>query len=245
MTNILKTEAIVLNKINYGDTSKIVNLFTKDTGKVSVIIKGGRDSKSKIGKITDPLNYLQIIYYQKDTREIQLLTEADLLLFFHNIKSDIDRLSYASATLELFIKLIPENEYNLRLFKGLLKILGLLDDVTTSPIDLFCSFLMFFIKEIGYEIQLENCVICGEATLNNLSLGYNYEKGIFCNSCKKNNFFETNIQTELFNYLISLKTNKKNYETNTKVKEDAIKFMEKFLKYHFTDFKELQSLRLK
>lgn len=245
MTNILKTEAIVLNKINYGDTSKIVNLFTKDVGKIAVMVKGGRDSKSKAGKITDPLNYIQIIYYQKDTREIQLLTEADLVLFFHNIKNDIDRLSYSSGILELFVKLIPENECNLRLFKGLLKILGLMDNLSTSPIDLFNSFFMFFIKEIGYEIQIENCSFCSRNISSTVSPAYSFEKGILCDNCKNNNFYETIIPTELFNYLISLKTKNKNYETNLKIKEDAIKFMEKYVRYHFTDFHELQSLRLK
>jgi DNA repair protein RecO (recombination protein O) len=245
MTNILKTEAIVLNKINYGDTSKIVNLFTKDVGKIAVMVKGGRDSKSKAGKITDPLNYIQVIYYQKDTREIQLLTEADLVLFFHNIKNDIDRLSYSSAILELFIKLIPENECNLRLFKGLLKILGLMDNLSTSSIDLFNSFFMFFIKEIGFEIQIEHCSSCNRTDLGTLSRAYSFEKGVLCDNCKSNNFYETVIPTELFNYLISLKTKNDNYETNLKIKEDAIKFMEKYIRYHFTDFHELQSLRLK
>lgn len=245
MTNILKTEAIVLNKINYGDTSKIVNLFTKDVGKIAVMVKGGRDNKSKTGKITDPLNYIQIIYYQKDTREIQLLTEADLVLYFHNIKNDIDRLSYSSAILELFIKLIPENECNLRLFKGLLKILGLMDNLSTSPIDLFSSFFMFFIKEIGYELQLESCSLCNRTDISNISLVYSFERGILCNNCKNNNFYETVIPTELFNYLLSLKTKNKNYETSLKIKEDAIKFMERYIKYHFMDFQELQSLRLK
>lgn len=245
MTEILKTEAIVLNKIDYSDTSKIVNLFTKEYGKISVIIKGGRDSKSKIGKISDPLNYLQIIYYKKDSRQIQLLTDADLILYFHNIKTEIDRLTYATAILELFIKLIPENEYNLKLFKGLIKILGLFDNLNSEPIDLFNSFLMFFIKEIGFEIQLSNCSNCGKSLSLNQSFYFNYDKGILCTECKANIYSEVYLRTELFNYLVSLKSKLKNFDTNIKTKEDAIIFMEKFLQYQFSDFKELQSLKLK
>ena len=44
MSEIIKTEAMVLTKMDYGDTSKIVSLYTKDFGKLSAIIKGGRSS---------------------------------------------------------------------------------------------------------------------------------------------------------------------------------------------------------
>ena len=69
MSEIIKTEAIVLNKINYGDTSMIASLYTKDHGKISAILKGGRSSKSKIGAVVNPANYLEIVIYKKDTRQ--------------------------------------------------------------------------------------------------------------------------------------------------------------------------------
>jgi DNA repair protein RecO (recombination protein O) len=60
MSEIVKTEAVVLNKIDYRDTSVIASLYTEDFGKISAIIKGGRSSKSKTGRIVDPLNHLRI-----------------------------------------------------------------------------------------------------------------------------------------------------------------------------------------
>jgi DNA repair protein RecO (recombination protein O) len=76
MSEILKTEAFVLSKLNYGDTSSIVSLYTKDSGKISAIIKGARSPKSKMGMIIDPLNFLEIILYKKDSREVQLISSA-------------------------------------------------------------------------------------------------------------------------------------------------------------------------
>ena len=51
MSEIIKTEAVVLSKMNYGDSSNIASLFTEDLGKISVIIKGARTVKSKYGKM--------------------------------------------------------------------------------------------------------------------------------------------------------------------------------------------------
>ena len=78
MSEIIKTEAIVLNKINYGDSSIIASLFTKDFGRLSGIIKGGRSPKSKIGSAVNQLNHLEIILYTKDTREVQLISNASI-----------------------------------------------------------------------------------------------------------------------------------------------------------------------
>ena len=51
MSEIIKTEAVVLSKLNYGDSSSIASLFTEDFGKLSVIVKGARSPKSKYGKL--------------------------------------------------------------------------------------------------------------------------------------------------------------------------------------------------
>ncbi|MCH7771446.1 MAG: DNA repair protein RecO, partial [Bacteroidetes bacterium] len=74
MSKIIKTEAIVLSKMNYRDTSIITIVYTEELGKISAIVKGGRSPRSKFGMIIDPLNHLQIIIYLKESREVQLLS---------------------------------------------------------------------------------------------------------------------------------------------------------------------------
>ncbi|HSP87123.1 MAG TPA: DNA repair protein RecO, partial [Ignavibacteriaceae bacterium] len=68
MSEIIKTEAVVLSKMDYRDSSNILSLYTKDFGKLSVIHKGARSPKSKKGFIAEPLNHLHIIIYKKDSR---------------------------------------------------------------------------------------------------------------------------------------------------------------------------------
>ena len=51
MSEIIKTEAVILSKMNYGDTSNILSVYTKDYGKLSVIIKGNDEKDAiKAGK---------------------------------------------------------------------------------------------------------------------------------------------------------------------------------------------------
>lgn len=243
MSDIVKTEAFVLGRINFRDSSNIVSLFTKGFGKLSAIVKGARNPKNKIGLAIDPPNHLQIIMYKKDNRDLQLLTGADIISHYSHIKSDLEKLKYVYAILELVNKLIPENESNLKLFTGLERIFHLYEAEDEPPIVLFGRFFMFFLKEIGYEVQLDKCISCGKSNLNEQNLAYNFELGILCESCKSNYLESFSINSELFEYLLCLKNNKKFYKIDKNTLDKAIKFMGDFLKYHIPDFKGFQSFQ--
>jgi len=112
MSEIIKTDAIVLRKINFGDTSRIAQFYSYDYGKISAIIKGARTPKSKIGRMVDTLNLVQLIFYKKETRDLQLVKDVDLIKHYSHIKDDYERMKYASAVIELLSNLTLENEHN-------------------------------------------------------------------------------------------------------------------------------------
>ena len=244
MSEIIKTEAVVLSKLNYGDTSLIVSLFTKELGKISGIVKGGRNPKSKIALKVDPLNYLEIVFYNKLNRELQIVSSADIILHYPGIKSELEKLKYAQSVLEIVKFLTVEHEQNVKLFNGIVRILSLLENSQNNQNLIFARFFLFFISEIGYQIQFDKCISCGSTDFVGMSLAYNFERGTLCNNCRKDylDFFEIN--PELLDCLIGLKTNKIMENVGKKTIDNAIAFMEKFLKYHISDFKGIQSLKL-
>jgi DNA repair protein RecO (recombination protein O) len=241
MSEIIKTEAVVLSKINYGDSSIIASLYSKDSGKMSVIIKGGRSPKSKIGMMVDPLNHLEIVFYKKESRDVQLLSGAEIISHFHHLKEDLERLKYSYAVIELVKKLSPENESNIKIFKGIVRILSLFDSSNESPEILFGRFFLFFIEEVGYQLQLFKCSACGKDDLRNKILGYNYDRGLLCEDCRVENINNYEINSELFDYLHCLKTNKSIQSANDSTIKNANNFFETYLKFHISDFKGIQS----
>ncbi len=241
MSEIIKTEAVVLSKINYGDSSIIASLYSKDSGKMSVIIKGGRSPKSKIGMMVDPLNHLEIVFYKKESRDVQLLSGAEIISHFHHLKENLERLMYSYAVIELVKNLSPENEPNIKIFKGIVRILSLFDSSNESPEILFGRFFLFFIEEVGYQLQLFKCSVCGKDDLKNKILGYNYDRGLLCENCKAENINNYEINSELFDYLHCLKTNKSIQSVNDYTIKNANIFFETYLKFHISDFKGIQS----
>ena len=88
---LCKTEVIVLKSINYGETSKILTLYSRTSGKISVIAKGARNIKSRFGGTLEPINYLAIVFYEKESRNIQYLSQVDIIEYFPQIKKDLEK----------------------------------------------------------------------------------------------------------------------------------------------------------
>ena len=243
MSEILKTEAVVLSKMNYGDSSSIASLFAEDLGKISVIVKGARSLKSKYGRIVDPLNYLSVVLYKKESRDIQLLSGADIIDHFTQMKNDLNKLGYAYAVAELIKNLLAEHEVNKKIFRGFIKILSRLNSGDEKPEITFGRFFIFFLKETGYEIQIDSCAICGKQKFVE-NLYYNFDKGLICGECKKNVVDNYAINLELLRYLKCLKSNESANTFSNLILRKAISFMENHLKYHVPDFKGISSLKL-
>ncbi|QQS34555.1 MAG: DNA repair protein RecO [Ignavibacteriales bacterium] len=244
MSQIVKSEAIVLGKMNYRDSSVIVSLYTKDFGKLSLILKGARSPKSKISNIVDPVNFINVVFYKKETRELQFLSSVDLISYYPNIRNSLDGMKYSLAILELIQKLVPEYEQNNRMFNGLTRIFSLLDSYDELPLILFSRFFMFFLTEIGYELQLDSCSICAKDITGTSDVVYNFNQGLICSECAENYPDSFYVKKELFRYLICLKYKKKVSLSDPETGESAIRLMEKFLRYHHQDFKGIQSLKI-
>lgn len=244
MSDIIKTEAVVLSKLNYGDTSSIVTLYTETDGKISAIIKGGRSPKSKVGKIIDPINHLQIIIYKKNTRDVQILSDANLISHYLNLKEDLNSAKYGFAIIELIKNLTVEHEANPKLFKGLIKIFNLINDKKENPAFLFGRFLFFFLSELGYEIAIDKCSICGSDLIPQKNMGFDFNSGLTCSNCFESHSGLEYISAELFELIFCLKNNRSIEKFNVGSMDKINLLLERYLKFHLTDFKGIQSFQI-
>ena len=126
---IVRTEAIVLKSVNYGETSQVVTLFTRASGTVAVMAKGARSPKSKFGSALQVLSHVQVVYYFKPTREVHTLSEASHLTRFTNIYADLGRMSVAARIVEGLATLFRRPEPDPSLFDA---VHGVLDRLNGS-----------------------------------------------------------------------------------------------------------------
>lgn len=108
---IHKTEAIVINKRDFRETSVIADFYTRDFGKISGILKGIRTDPAKFASRIELFSYNEIIFYRRRISSLHLVSHADLKNNFSNIRQNMLKVAVASFAMELLGALMaPEDK---------------------------------------------------------------------------------------------------------------------------------------
>lgn len=157
---IVKTEAVVLKSMKYGDTSRIVTLYTREFGKLSVIAKGARGPKAKFGAALDIMSRCDVVMYRKEHRDLHLISQADLIQQYRGVIGDPVRLMSAFAVLEFLYATVQGEEGHDELYDLLVDSLDRMD-VQGSIGQLELSrFLVGLSAALGVGFDMEHCVNC-------------------------------------------------------------------------------------
>ena len=147
---ILRTEAIVLKSMRYGESSRIATLFTRERGKLSVIARGARRSKSRFGSALLPMSYIESVIYVKAGRSLQTLSETSHLLRFPSLARDLTKISTGLRVVELLGSVVQEEERNPSLFNLALKTLQQLSLASANTENLGLHFELQLASELGF-----------------------------------------------------------------------------------------------
>ncbi len=182
MSELLKSEAIILDSIRWKETSKIVSLFSREWGIIKVIARGIYRNKSTFAGKLESLNRVEVVINSRSSRSLQILTEADVIDSFNNIRPDLQRLPYALAILELIRQTIRESHLDSIFYDF---IIVLLDAIKTakSPAIIFIYFLLKLVSFLGFKPNLGQCQVCENQPPSEI-VYFSLEKGsIFCRDC--------------------------------------------------------------
>jgi DNA repair protein RecO (recombination protein O) len=152
---IVRTDAVVLRALPFGETSRIVNLFTRERGRLSVIAKGAHVPGSRFGASLQPASYCQTVFYHKPGRGLHTLSEASLIEPMHGIQRDLERLTVALRVVELTNALTHEEEANPFLFNLIVQVLHYLDTSVQTPQNLLAYFHLRMARALGFGPRIE------------------------------------------------------------------------------------------
>ncbi len=182
---IVSAEAIVLRSFPFGDTSRIAILLTRDQGKVRVLAKGARAPRSRIGPALDPFSEIQAVYYEKPSRELQLLKSADPLRLHPGFGEDPTRLAFGSAALELSDVGVSGEEAGPEFFELLSHVLELMEHADRGRLGmLLAAFELKVAAYMGYQAEFRVCRGCGHAVEGQ---GYfsPHQGAVLCAACAR------------------------------------------------------------
>ena len=97
------TEGIILQNIKYGDKKVILKVFTKHHGLVTFNAFASKSPNSKIRSASIlPLQHVELNFILKANKEVQQLTETNLLYVYNDISRNYNKLAVSQFLNEVF-----------------------------------------------------------------------------------------------------------------------------------------------
>ena len=175
---IISTDGIVVSSIPFKESSRIINILTKDMGIVGCIVKGCKSLKSKLRLPSEKFAYGTFHFYYKENG-LSTLIEADIKNYFINIKSDIVKISYMSYLCELATNVYKESN-NSEVYDILISALLKIED-NFNPKIITNIVEIQYLSYIGISLCLDSCVNCGSTKVVTLSTS---RGGYLCSNCR-------------------------------------------------------------
>lgn len=173
-----KVEGIVIRTVDYGETNKIITLYTRETGKVGVMARGAKKPKSRLSSVSQLFVYGSYLYHH--TSGLGGLNQGEAIDSFRSIRNDLFLTSYAAYAVELVDKLTEDKKPNPYLFETLYQVMHALDEEKDPEVVLFI-FELKMLSVAGIKPQLRQCVNCGLSD-GKFEFSIN-EGGFLCHRC--------------------------------------------------------------
>jgi len=105
---LIEVEGFILKETPYGESSKIINVLTKEKGLIGIMCKGAKSMKSPFRSSTQAFTYGAFsLYYKED--KLSNLSSVDIINPLKNIRSDLTKISYVTYLSELTAQVIKES----------------------------------------------------------------------------------------------------------------------------------------
>lgn len=185
---IVKTTAVVLRALRYGDTSKIVTLWTRDHGRVSVLAKGARSGSRRFGTSLEPGAHIIVVFYQKGSRELQTLSQADLEERYRRIPESLGATAAMLQMLEVvYVQTHPGGAHP-EVYDLLVEGLRTIDRREEGLADVLIAYRLKIASALGFTPSFEHCIRCGRPVTPDRTdrIRYHVRKGgPLCEPCEQ------------------------------------------------------------
>ena len=185
--------AIILNRQNYKENDTLVTVYTKNFGKLNLVARGTKKTKSKLAAHLEPLVLSDLMIIKGRGRDY--IGAALVRNAYSGIRNDLNKIYYAGKALNLFNRLIKEGHPDERLFFLLTRWLEVVDGFENQSNKkesknknhdqglskengelLFAFFAFKLLAELGYQPELYHCLGCGKEIKAGLN-HFNFKNG--------------------------------------------------------------------
>ena len=157
----LKSDAIVLRSLRYGEADRILHLYTPHRGRVSAIAKGVRKARSRFGGRLEPFFHIEGMFHEGRS-EMLTVTGATTVTAHAFLRTHGPALDAAARACDAVGRLFATDDPHPGVFHLLANELGLLDTPGYATAGNGLAFRLKLLLAAGIAPHLSACASCGE-----------------------------------------------------------------------------------
>lgn len=224
---LTEVEGFIMSETPYGETSKIINVLTKEKGLIGIMCKGAKSMKSPLRASTQVFTYgVFSINYKEE--KLSTLVNVDVINPLKNIRSDLTKISYLTYISELTNQVIKQTSQSI--FEMFISIVLKMED-NLDPVILTNILELKYLPLLGVGLNLDSCIKCGNQT-NIVTIDASFG-GLICKDCYQNEIIVDKkvIQLLRMYYYVDIKS-----ISSINVKEEYKQVINKFISDYYESF---------
>ncbi len=182
-----RTEGIILRRSDFGEANLLLQIYTRDLGKIEIVGKSARKAQGKLKGHLEPFLYCDFVIVHG--RKMDVVANSFILENFLRMRNDIEAVFAAAIIVEVANRMILDGYKDERIFYLLLESLRFIDGLSGESRKNLCLLILFFeinlLSLSGFAPHLDKCVFCGEKLKEGGNYFSNSLGGVMDGSCAK------------------------------------------------------------
>lgn len=150
-------DGLILSVRRHGETSAIIDVLTRERGRHSGLVRGGRSRTQR--PVLQAGNLVHVVWRARLEDHLGMFTADPHRMIVAGIIDNMARLA-AVTTITTLASLLPEREPHPRVYDASLLLLDHLDDDAIWPA-LLVRWELGLLDELGFGLDLERCAMSG------------------------------------------------------------------------------------
>lgn len=174
-----KIEGIVIRSIDYGESNKIITVYSRENGKIGMMARGAKKTNSRLSSISQLFTYGNYLY--RSSRGLGTLSQGETIHSFRTLREDLFKTAYAAYIVELTDKLTEDLTPSASLFNLLYYSLKYINENYDEEVITFI-YETKMLATAGITPRLDSCANCGNNDTR--FIGFSIKEGGFlCHHC--------------------------------------------------------------
>ena len=179
---LIKTVAITLKSLKWGDADRIVTFYAKDLGKIRGVGRGARRLKSRMGAALEPLSICDLNLFEKSGDSLYRVSQVDLIEPFRHFRENLTMMAAAARMTNVVAAVTPDGDPDPQLFETLEQGLYSLQS-SDDPALTALLFQIRLLGLIGFRPQTDHCAACGKTRVIQEPQFSPASGGLVCATC--------------------------------------------------------------